>query len=65
MIESPTVTLGHGERFGKMKALRSAGPKSERWWVGCACGSLFKVKKRHLINGKVTACLKCTPPNAN
>lgn len=54
--------LEHGEKFGKLKALNSCGVKSECWWVGCDCGSRFKVKKRHLIKGKVTACLKCAPP---
>jgi len=54
--------IEHGDRFGKLTALKRVESKrsGETWRCGCVCGfSGLKVRAPDLHSGKVTSCLKC------
>lgn len=55
------VTLEHGERYGKLTVLKEVRTKrGTRYRVGCQCGySGMLVKAKHLMEGRIGACLKC------
>lgn len=53
--------IEHGDRFGKLTALRQVKTsRGSAWRCGCACGfSDVIVRAAQLHRGRVTSCLKC------
>ena len=62
-IVLPTLTIEHGDRFGKLTVLRKFKSKKRgpRYVCGCVCGcSKVIVTGGQLAKGRVTACLRCS-----
>ncbi len=61
-IALPTLTIEHGERFGKLTVLRKYTSKKRgpRYACGCSCGcTKVTATANELLKGRVKACLRC------
>jgi hypothetical protein len=64
-IALPTLTIDHGERFGKLTVLEKIRSKkrSPKYRCGCVCGySKVEATAQQLMRGRKTSCLKCALP---
>lgn len=60
-MDLPSITLEHGERYGKLTVLYkcSSDKRGPKYRVGCACGHRLKVSAKKLMRGEVKECRRC------